>query len=121
MLGDNPAVGQVVQLFDTGDPVPHDRRALLMGRPGPAAQTAPATPETMPDEVVVCRCNNVTKKELADAFRSGARTPQALSDATQASTGCGTCVDDVAGLCKWLSGTVAGLGETAPILKEVSI
>ncbi|GAB4008031.1 hypothetical protein GCM10029992_63380 [Glycomyces albus] len=97
MLGDNPMVGQVVQLFDTGDPVPHDRRTLLMGRPGESVSVAPETPASMPDEAVVCRCNNVTKKELTDAFRGGARTPQALSDATQASTGCGTCVEDVAG------------------------
>ncbi|WP_081687174.1 FAD-dependent oxidoreductase [Glycomyces tenuis] len=120
MLGDNPMVGQVVQLFDTGDPVPHDRRTLLMGRPGESVSVAPSTPESMPDEAVVCRCNNVTKRELADAFRSGARTPEALSDATQASTGCGTCVDDVASVCKWLNGTVAGLGEAAAILNEVA-
>lgn len=120
MLGDNPMVGQVVQLFDTGDPVPHDRRTLLMGRPGESVSVAPATPASMPDEAVVCRCNNVTKKELADAFRSGARTPEALSDATQASTGCGTCVDDVAGVCAWLSGTTTGLDEAATILNEVS-
>lgn len=113
MLGDNPMVGQVVQLFDTGDPVPHDRRTLLMGRPGESVSVAPETPASMPDEVVVCRCNNVTKKELTAAFLGGARTPAALSEATQASTGCGTCAEDVAGLCKWLDGTVAGLGQAA--------
>lgn len=120
MLGDNPMVGQVVQLFDTGDPVPHDRRTLLMGRPGESVSVAPETPASMPEEAVVCRCNNVTKKELTDAFLGGARTPQALSDATQASTGCGTCVEDVAGVCKWLGETVSGLGESAALLNEVS-
>ncbi|MCC3762371.1 FAD-dependent oxidoreductase [Glycomyces sp. TRM65418] len=113
MLGDNPMVGQVVQLFDTGDPVPHDRRTLLMGRPGESVSVAPDTPASMPDEVVVCRCNNVTKKELGSAFLNGARTPEALSEATQASTGCGTCAEDVAGLCKWLNSTVAGIGRAA--------
>jgi assimilatory nitrate reductase electron transfer subunit len=113
MLGDNPMVGQVVQLFDTGDPVPHDRRTLLMGRPGESVSIAPDTPASMPDEVVVCRCNNVTKKELSSAFLNGARTPRALSEATQASTGCGTCAEDVAGICKWLNGAVAGLGQAA--------
>jgi assimilatory nitrate reductase electron transfer subunit len=120
MLGDNPMVGQVVQLFDTGDPVPHDRRTLLMGRPGESVSVEATTPASMPDEVVVCRCNNVTKKELTAAFRSGARTPEALSEATQASTGCGTCVDDVAGVCKWLNDTVAGIGSAAANLNEVS-
>ncbi|WP_100448328.1 FAD-dependent oxidoreductase [Glycomyces xiaoerkulensis] len=120
MLGDNPMVGQVVQLFDTGDPVPHDRRTLLMGRPGESVSVAPDSPASMADEVVVCRCNNVTKKQLTEAFHGGARTPEALSDATQASTGCGTCADDVAGLCKWLNGTVEGIGEAAARLNEVS-
>ncbi|PRY61887.1 MULTISPECIES: FAD-dependent oxidoreductase [Glycomyces] len=120
MLGDNPMVGQVVQLFDTGDPVPHDRRTLLMGRPGESVSVAPETPASMPDEVVVCRCNNVTKRELRTAFFDGARTPEALSDATQASTGCGTCTEDVAGLCKWLNSTVAGIGSAAEQLDEVS-
>nr|WP_211116285.1 FAD-dependent oxidoreductase [Glycomyces buryatensis] len=120
MLGDNPMVGQVVQLFDTGDPVPHDRRTLLMGRPGESVSVAPETPASMPDEVVVCRCNNVTKGEISTAFLNGSRTPEALSEATQASTGCGTCAEDVAGLCKWLNGTVAGLGQAAEKLNEVS-
>jgi bacterioferritin-associated ferredoxin len=120
MLGDNPMVGQVVQLFDTGDPVPRDRRTLLMGRPGESVSVAPETPASMPAEAVVCRCNNVTKQELTDAFRGGARTPEALSDATQASTGCGTCVEDVAGVCKWLGETVSGIGEAAALLNEVS-
>ncbi|MFC3494857.1 FAD-dependent oxidoreductase [Glycomyces rhizosphaerae] len=120
MLGDNPMVGQVVQLFDTGDPVPHDRRTLLMGRPGESVSVAPDTPASMSDEVVVCRCNNVTKGELGSAFLNGARTPEALSEATQASTGCGTCAEDVAGLCKWLNSTVAGIGQAAEQLNEVS-
>ncbi|SDE51348.1 FAD-dependent oxidoreductase [Glycomyces harbinensis] len=116
MLGDNPMVGQVVQLFDTGDPVPHDRRTLLMGRPGESVSVAPETPASMPDEVVVCRCNNVTKGTLSRAFLDGARTPEALTEATQASTGCGTCAEDVAGICKWLNGTVAGLGQAAAVI-----
>ncbi|MFG3339129.1 FAD-dependent oxidoreductase [Glycomyces sp. NPDC048151] len=120
MLGDNPMVGQVVQLFDTGDPVPHDRRTLLMGRPGESVSVAPDTPASMSDEAVVCRCNNVTKGVLGKAFLEGARTPEALSEATQASTGCGTCAEDVAGLCKWLNSTVAGIGQAAEQLNEVS-
>jgi assimilatory nitrate reductase electron transfer subunit len=120
MLGDNPMVGQVVQLFDTGDPVPHDRRTLLMGRPGESVSVAPDTPASMSDEVVVCRCNNVTKGALGTAFLNGARSPEALSEATQASTGCGTCAEDVAGLCKWLNSTVAGIGQAAEQLNEVS-
>ena len=36
MLGDNPTVGAVIQLFDRGGRVPADLRSLLLGR-APAA------------------------------------------------------------------------------------
>uniref|UniRef100_UPI00157D20C9 NAD(P)/FAD-dependent oxidoreductase n=1 Tax=Micromonospora maritima TaxID=986711 RepID=UPI00157D20C9 len=42
LLGDNPAVGTVVQLFDRGAPVPTDRRSLLLGRAFGAAPAEPA-------------------------------------------------------------------------------
>ncbi|MEU8188600.1 NAD(P)/FAD-dependent oxidoreductase, partial [Micromonospora carbonacea] len=60
LLGDNPAVGTVVQLFDRGAPVPSDRRALLLGRALGGAPAAPAaSPALMPDAATVCQCNDV--------------------------------------------------------------
>ena len=45
LLGDNPAVGTVIQLFDRGAPVPADRRSLLLGR---ALGAAPARAGRVP-------------------------------------------------------------------------
>ncbi|MGI5523905.1 FAD-dependent oxidoreductase [Micromonospora sp. CA-259024] len=103
LLGDNPAVGTVIQLFDRGHPVPTDRRALLLGRALGAVGAAPAaSPALMPDSATVCQCNTVTKGALVRSWRSGARTVDAVVAATRAGTGCGGCRDAVGGIVDWL-------------------
>ncbi|WP_370881830.1 FAD-dependent oxidoreductase [Catenuloplanes nepalensis] len=104
MLGDNPAIGTVIQLFDRGTPVPSDRRALLLGRAlGAAPVTVAESPALMPDAATVCQCNNVSKGALVRCWRSGARSIGDVVAATRATTGCGTCGDAVRGIVDWLS------------------
>ncbi|WP_030489627.1 FAD-dependent oxidoreductase [Micromonospora chokoriensis] len=104
LLGDNPAVGTVIQLFDRGHPVPSDRRALLLGRSlGAVGATPAASPALMPDAATVCQCNTVSKGALVRSWRSGARTVDAVVAATRAGTGCGGCRDAVTGIVDWLS------------------
>jgi assimilatory nitrate reductase electron transfer subunit len=104
MLGDNPAVGTVIQLFDRGTPVPVDRRALILGRAvGGGAATTAESPALMPDAVTVCQCNTVSKGTLVRCWRAGARSVDDVVAATRATTGCGTCRDAVEGIVEWLS------------------
>jgi assimilatory nitrate reductase electron transfer subunit len=105
LLGDNPTVGTVIQLFDRGAPVPADRRSLLLGRAhgGAAAAPATATPALMPDAATVCQCNNVSKGTLVGCWRGGARSVAEVVARTRATTGCGGCRDAVAGIVDWLS------------------
>jgi len=104
MLGDNPAVGTVIQLFDRGAPVPADRRALLLGRAhGAAAAPVAESPAMMPDTATMCQCNTVSKGRLVAAWRDGARSVPEMVAATRATTGCGSCQDAVRGLVDWLS------------------
>jgi assimilatory nitrate reductase electron transfer subunit len=112
MLGDNPAVGTVIQLFDRGTPVPADRRALLLGRAvGGATVVTPAeSPALMPAAATVCQCNGVTKGALVGAWRAGARTVDEVVGVTRASTGCGSCRDAVEGIVSWL-----GTAESAEV------
>ncbi|GAB3858029.1 FAD-dependent oxidoreductase [Micromonospora andamanensis] len=106
LLGDNPSVGTVIQLFDRGHPVPTDRRALLLGRAVGGAVAAPAaSPALMPDAATVCQCNTVSKGALVRCWRDGARTVDAMVAGTRAGTGCGGCRDAVAGIVDWLSRT----------------
>src|SRR5690606_19733873 len=103
LLGDNPTVGTLIQLFDRGTPVPADRRSLLLGRPvGTTTVAAEPSPALMPDTTTICRCNNVTKGDLVSCWRAGARTVAEAAAATRATTGCGTCRGPVEGIIDWL-------------------
>ncbi len=107
LIGDNPTIGTVIQMFDRGTPLPADPRALLLGRqPGcPAPVGAPqGSPSLMPDAAVVCQCNTVTKKDLVNCWRGGARSVGDLIAGTRAGTGCGSCRDTVEGILGWLRG-----------------
>jgi assimilatory nitrate reductase electron transfer subunit len=102
LLGDNPAVGTVIQLFDRGAPVPIDRRSLLLGRAiGGGAAVAPVTENA----ATICQCNAVSKGKLVGAWQAGCRTLGEVVDATRATTGCGTCRDAVEGIVDWLTRT----------------
>ncbi|MDG4825352.1 FAD-dependent oxidoreductase [Asanoa sp. WMMD1127] len=104
LLGDNPMVGAVVQLFDRNAEVPADRRSLLLGRAhGGEPAAAVESPALMPDSAVVCRCNTVRKAAITAAWRAGGRTVGDVVAATRATTGCGSCQDAVCGLVSWLS------------------
>lgn len=102
MIGLPDAAASMIQFYDTGAPAPSDRLALLLGRALPgAAETA--DPGRLPASAVVCRCNTVTKGALVAAWRGGATDVSALSRATRAGTGCGSCGDVLSGICAWLA------------------
>jgi assimilatory nitrate reductase electron transfer subunit len=124
LLGDNPMVGTLVQLFDRDAEVPADRRALLLGRAlGGDTPIQAETPAFMPDHAVVCRCNTVTKAAITACWRSGACTVADIAAGTRATTGCGGCRDAVTGIVEWLATTdPAGTdpATTADPLEEVA-
>ncbi|HEV2781280.1 MAG TPA: FAD-dependent oxidoreductase [Actinophytocola sp.] len=102
VLGAPDAAATITQLFDRGGPAPSDRLALLLGR---AVAGVPAAhgPGDLPASAVVCRCNTVSKGQLVNAWRAGARGVGELASATRATTGCGGCRDAVQGIAEWLS------------------
>jgi len=106
LLGDNPTVGAVIQLFDRGARLPADPRSLLLGRAIGAAAAAggasEASPALMPDAAVICQCNTVTKGALVRCWRGGARSAPDLIAGTRAGTGCGGCRAAVDGIAGWL-------------------
>ncbi|MFI0776989.1 FAD-dependent oxidoreductase [Streptomyces sp. NPDC021212] len=94
LVGYPRAIASLSALGDQGLPVPSDRLAFLLGTP--AERHGPVE---LPDDAVVCHCNNVTKRTLADSWRGGARDAAALAAATRATTGCGSCAGAVRDLC----------------------
>ena len=118
LLGDNPSVGTVVQLYDRDAEVPADRRSLLLGRAFGGETAVPVeSPAFMPDQAVVCRCNSVPKAAITACWRAGARTVADIAAGTRATTGCGGCHDAVTGIVDWLS-TVDPTND--PIDREVA-
>ncbi|MEV6985171.1 FAD-dependent oxidoreductase [Sphaerisporangium sp. NPDC051017] len=101
LLGAAPTVGTLTQLYDRGGPLPGDPAGLLF--PGLDDGAVPAdTPVRMPDSARVCECNNVTKGRIRACWEAGARDLAAVTAATRATTGCGSCKDAVEGLIGWL-------------------
>jgi assimilatory nitrate reductase electron transfer subunit len=103
MLGDNPSVGKVIQLFDRKLPVPLDRRSLLLGRSLDGGTLEVDSPALMPAAATVCQCNSVTKGALVNCWRSGQRELAEVVERTRATTGCGSCRDTVEGIMDWLA------------------
>ncbi|HEX6683780.1 MAG TPA: FAD-dependent oxidoreductase [Candidatus Limnocylindrales bacterium] len=104
MLGDNPSVGKVIQLFDRKLPVPLDRRALLLGRSLDGSSSVEVdSPALMPDAATVCQCNSVTKGALVNCWRDGRRVLAEVVERTRVTTGCGSCRDTVEGIMNWLA------------------
>jgi assimilatory nitrate reductase electron transfer subunit len=105
LIGLPDAAAGIVQLYDSGAPAPADRLALLLGRALPPEAGGVSGPGGLPDYAVVCRCNMVTKGQLRDAWYAGACGRAALSAATRAATGCGTCGDELDAMAQWLADT----------------
>jgi assimilatory nitrate reductase electron transfer subunit len=114
MIGLPDAAAGIIQLYDRGAPAPADRLALLLGRALPPE--GHSGPGGLPDHAIVCRCNMVTKGQLRSAWYGGASNRAALSAATRAATGCGTCGDDLDAVTAWL--TLCDPNQADPNQKE---
>lgn len=96
MLGDAETVGVVTQLYDRSALVPRDRRALIF--PGVLDAGAGTNVTDLPDDAVVCRCNNVSCGEIRSVCAAGASDVNDVAEATRATTGCGSCRRDIQAL-----------------------
>ncbi|GAB6936732.1 FAD-dependent oxidoreductase [Isoptericola variabilis] len=105
-VGDARVAADLTAAYTRRTPVPADPAFLLLTPVMPAAEPA-SSPEHMPDDATVCRCNGVTKHDVAACVAGGATTREAVARATRATTGCGSCTEAVCGLVEWLSSTTA--------------
>ncbi|AEG44949.1 FAD-dependent oxidoreductase [Isoptericola variabilis] len=103
-VGDPRVAADLTAAYTRRTPVPADPAFLLLTPVMPAAAPA-SSPEHMPDDATVCRCNGVTKHDIAACVRDGASTATEVAAATRATTGCGGCTEAVCGLVDWLTAT----------------
>jgi NAD(P)H-dependent nitrite reductase large subunit len=95
ILGDGAVVPSLLQTFASGLPLNENRAELLFVSSGPAVARRSDEAAAVPDTTRICDCNDVSKAQIIEAVLSGARSVQAVCDATRASTGCGSCRPEV--------------------------
>jgi NAD(P)H-nitrite reductase large subunit len=95
ILGDGAVVPSLLQTFASGMPLAENRAELLFLSSAPAVARGPRAAAATPDSARICDCNDVSKAQIIEAVLSGARSVQAVCDATRASTGCGSCRPEV--------------------------
>lgn len=103
-VGDPRVAADLTAAYTRRTPVPVDPAFLLLTPVMPSAEPA-TSPEHMPDDATVCRCNGVTKHDITACWDDGARSADDIATATRATTGCGSCREAVCGLADWLAAT----------------
>ncbi len=96
LVGDASAYGTLRPMVSSGIALPDNPEELILpaasGRSGAAAAG-------MPDEAVVCSCNNITKAAICGAVDAGScDTVACLKKCTKAGSTCGSCVPVVKNL-----------------------
>jgi nitrite reductase (NADH) large subunit len=87
LVGDAEDYGNILQLYLNKIPLPGQPGALLFKGGGGFEIGADA----LPDEAVICSCNNVNKGFISLKVREGVHGLEALKTCTKAGTGCGSC------------------------------
>ena len=95
LIGDAVVVPSLVRAFAESSVLAPDRTELLFA---PGNDRQPIVAERIPDTAQICDCNAVSKAQIIQAVLGGARSLQAVSQATHACTGCGSCRPEVEGI-----------------------
>ncbi|MFD7021262.1 FAD-dependent oxidoreductase [Promicromonospora sukumoe] len=111
-VGDARVAADLTAAYTRRTPTPLDPAFLLL-TPVMAAAAPASSPEHMPEDAVVCRCNGVTKGDIAGACPPGAHSVEDVVRETRATTGCGSCKDAVCGLVDWLRASAEPIPEPA--------
>jgi assimilatory nitrate reductase electron transfer subunit len=102
-VGAGAVAAQLVTTYTRRTPVPADPAYLLLPALMPHPASAPTSPDAIPDEATICRCNGVSKAAIVACVHDGATSVPEVAAATRATTGCGGCSEDVCALVEWLS------------------
>ncbi len=90
-----PEGGRLLRLFKSGQPIDRPAHELLLPDPATAspdsAAAAAAELDRLPDDALICNCNQVSKGRIVAAIRQGKCTIEAVGESTRAGTGCGSC------------------------------
>ncbi|KQY55391.1 MULTISPECIES: nitrite reductase large subunit NirB [unclassified Nocardioides] len=95
LVGDASAYGVLRPMVSSGMALPENPEELIL----PAARGGGAAKLGMPDEAVVCSCNNITKGSICGTIDAeGCADLPCVKSCTKAGTVCGSCVPIVKNL-----------------------
>ncbi len=97
-IGAGQVAADLVSAYTRRIPVPDDPAYVLLPALAAGAALHGSDPLNLPPEATVCRCNGVSRGVIDDAVAAGATSVDAVAAATRATTGCGSCRDDVCAL-----------------------
>jgi len=87
LVGEAEDYGTLLQLYLNKIPLPGQPGALLFKGGGGISIGV----DSLPDDAVICSCNNVTKGFISLKVRDGVHGLEALKTCTKAGMGCGSC------------------------------
>lgn len=98
LVGDTAAYNMLSQYVNNRMKLPEDPTELIIQTSG--NQSAGAGLEALPDEALICSCENVSKKDICSKVEEGVFDLGELKSCTKAGTGCGGCLPMVKDLMK---------------------
>ncbi|HEU4901651.1 MAG TPA: nitrite reductase large subunit NirB, partial [Flavisolibacter sp.] len=91
LIGEASAYNMLLQTCKNNVVLPPNPEDVILGvRGGEGDSGAGIT--GLPDEAMICSCENVSKGDICKAVNDGCETVDALKKCTKAGTGCGGCV-----------------------------
>ena len=91
LVGEAAQYNLLLQTVKNNIILPPNPEDLIMGARGESKESA-AGIAGLPDEALICSCENITKGSIIEAVQSGADTADAIKKCTKAGTGCGGCM-----------------------------
>jgi nitrite reductase (NADH) large subunit len=104
LVGDMSPAASLVQMLDTGVPLPANRLDVLASGEAAPGVAASSDPE-------ICNCHHVCQSTLISEIRGGCDTLVKLANKTQAGTGCGSCRGQLTALILKNAPVAAGRGK----------
>lgn len=91
LVGDAEQYNMLLQTCKNKVVLPPNPEDVILGRRGGESDTG-AGILSLPDDAVICSCENISKAAICSAVESGAENVDAIKKCTKAGTGCGGCV-----------------------------
>ncbi|TKK69755.1 nitrite reductase large subunit [Ilyomonas limi] len=92
LIGEAEAYNMLLQTTKNKVVLPPNPEDVILGARGGTEGDAGAGVASLPDDALICSCENVTKGQICNAVTEGCETVDSIKKCTKGGTGCGGCV-----------------------------